>query len=113
MEEPVEHSFLDFIREFGMGMQYAFFELPEQRAQIGRRGSIIFEVRPKENGHNEPHIHAEYQGKNISISLNTFEVLAGNLPPKLQKTAIEWTKQHFEQCKSKWYEYHRYKVTVM
>ena len=113
MNEPIEHNWLDFIRDFGRGMQYAFFEIPEQRVKIGSNGSIIFEVRTKEQGHNEPHIHAEYQGMNISISLNTFEVLAGNLPPKLQKTAIEWTKQHSEQCKSKWDEYHRYKVIVM
>ncbi len=110
MEEPIERNSSEFIRDFGMGMQYAFFELSEQRAQIGRRGSIIFEVRTKEQGHNDPHIHAEYQGMNISISLISFKVLAGNLPPKLQKSAIEWTKQHFEQCKSKWNEYHRYEV---
>lgn len=102
INESIKHNTLDFLHDFGLnGFQYSFFELLEKRVKVSRRGSIIFEVRTKEQGHNEPHIHAEYQGMNISISLITFEVLAGNLPPKLQKSAVEWTKQHFEQCKSK------------
>lgn len=60
MNEPIKHNWLEFIHDFGREMQYAFFELPEQRAKVGSRGSIIFEVCTKEQGHNEPHIHAEY-----------------------------------------------------
>ena len=114
MEDVNLHTWLDFLRDFGLdGFQFSFFEIPEHRGKIGNKGAITFEVRTKEQGHNEPHIHAEYQGMNISISLLTFNVLAGNLPPKLQRSAIEWTKKHFEQCKAKWNEYHKYEVTVM
>ncbi|NLN49103.1 MAG: DUF4160 domain-containing protein [Clostridiales bacterium] len=50
---------------------------------------IKFEIRPKEKGHNEPHCHVSYQGKNISVSLMSFQVLEGNIPSKQQKQAIE------------------------
>lgn len=110
----ITHNLGDFLKDFKcLDIQSAFFGLPEQRVKIGSRGAIIFEVRPREHGHNVPHIHAEYQGQNISISLMDFSVLAGNLPPKLQKSAIEWTKTHYETCKEKWNDYHKYEVPVM
>lgn len=52
-----------------------------ERIAVARDG-IIIEIRSKEDGHNVPHIHAHYQGDNISISLIDCRILAGNIPKK-------------------------------
>jgi hypothetical protein len=69
------------------------------------RGITII-IHPKEQGHNEPHLHAKYQDAEISISLISFEVLAGNLPPKQQKQAIDWCKDNRPILEKYWNEYH-------
>lgn len=67
---------------------------------------IVFKIYPKENGHNEPHCHVSYQGKNISISLISYQVLDGNIPPKQQKQAIAWIKDNIDVIKKYWDTYH-------
>lgn len=66
---------------------------------------VRFEVRPRENGHNIPHIHAHYDGRNVSIALNG-SVLAGEISPKKQKAAIEWVKTNKEIVEARWKEVH-------
>ena len=71
-EEEIE------VCEFPQCMEYVqvyrifcdVFDLGEKREklQILKEG-IVIEIRNKEDGHNVPHIHAHYQGENISISL--------------------------------------------
>ncbi|MBQ8615325.1 MAG: DUF4160 domain-containing protein [Clostridia bacterium] len=110
----IEHNFSDLIRDFGsFNFFYPIFNLCEQRARVSQYKQIIFEIRPKEQGHNEPHVHACYENENISISLITFKVIAGNIPPKQQKLAIEWTKNHIDILKNKWLEYHKYLIPVL
>lgn len=67
---------------------------------------IKFEIRPKEKGHNEPHCHVSYQGKNVSVSLISFQILKGNIPPMQQKQAIEWVRENIEVLKKYWNNYH-------
>ena len=110
----VEHSFSDLIRDFGsFDFFYPIFELCESRGQVGRCKQIVFEIRTKERGHNTPHLHADYEDENISISLVDFSVLAGNIPDKQKKLAIQWTKDHIDFLRAKWNEYHRYRIPVL
>lgn len=78
------------------------FEIIEIRAKVGIVGNIIMELRMKEEGHNIPHIHAKYENNNISISLVDFSVLAGNIPKKNQKIAIQWTRDNQLLLRNKW-----------
>ncbi len=73
---------------------------------IEKYRGIVFKIYPKEKGHNEPHCHISYQGKNISISLISFNVLEGNLPPKQQTQALDWVKKNIETLKKYWNTYH-------
>ena len=57
--------------------------------------------------------HADYEDENISISLVDFSVLAGNIPDKQKKLAIQWTKDHIDFLRAKWNEYHRYRIPVL
>jgi hypothetical protein len=74
--------------------------------KMGKDKGIKFFIYPKEEGHYEPHFHAKYQDAEISISLISFQVLAGNLPPRQQKQAIDWCKDNIETLKKYWGKYH-------
>ncbi|WP_461204567.1 DUF4160 domain-containing protein [Clostridium sp. DL1XJH146] len=76
-------------------------------ARIANVRGLTFEVRPKEQGHNVPHCHVSYQGRNISISLLDFRVLQGNLPPKQQREASKWVEDNIQILKNYWNEYHQ------
>ena len=110
----IEHNFSDLIRDFGsFTFFYPIFELCESRGQVGKCKQIVFEIRTKEQGHNTPHLHAHYEDENISISLVDFSVLAGNIPDKQRKLAVEWTREHIDFLRTKWNEYHRYTIPVL
>ena len=110
----VEHTFFDMLRDFGsFNFLYSIFELSESRGKVGQYKQIFFEIRTKEQGHNTPHLHAHYENKNISISLEDFSVLAGNIPEKQKKLAIQWTKENIKSLQSKWDEYHKYTIPVL
>ncbi len=78
------------------------FQIFEARERIDTVKGIRFEIRPRENNHPLPHIHAEYDGYNISIAIDTAKILAGNLPHKQEKVATEWVKKHKDQLLGKW-----------
>lgn len=82
------------------------FDLYEVRRKIGYYHGISFEVRTKEENHFRPHVHAGYGDYSISISLDTFEVLAGNLPSKQTKKALEWVQDNSELCTEEWNSIH-------
>ena len=83
------------------------FNLAEKREKIRvLKEGIIIEIRNKEEGHNVPHIHACYQGDNISISLIDGEILAGNIPRKNQKIAVDWVMENLESLRTKWENKH-------
>lgn len=110
----IEHDFRDFIRDFkSLTVLYPIFGIEENRARVGARGEIIFEIRTKEQGHNVPHVHACYGDSNISISLTDCSVLAGNIPRKQQTFAVGWVCSNLEFLRSKWNEYHKYSVIVI
>ena len=110
----IEHRGFELMMDFGsISFFYDLFGLCEQRGQVGKVKQIVFEIRTKEQGHNTPHLHAHYEDENISISLVDFSVLAGNIPVKQQKLAIEWTKENIEKLRQKWNEYHRYTIPIV
>lgn len=74
-------------------------------AKVGEHKGIKIYIYPKEQGHNEPHLHAKYQDSEISISLISFTVLGGNLSPRQQKQAIDWCIDHKPVLEKYWNEY--------
>lgn len=83
------------------------FNLAEKREKIKViKDGIVIEIRNKEEGHNIPHIHASYQGENISISLIDGKILAGNLPKRNAKIAVEWVMENMDLLRGKWENKH-------
>ena len=64
---------------------------------------IIIVIYFEDTGrHNEPHIHARYQGQSASFSLKTCEILAGSLPPKQSRMVQTWIDIHQDELLADW-----------
>lgn len=81
------------------------FEIYEIRRKVGEANGIEFSVRTNEGNHTIPHIHAKYGDFNISIAIETGEVLVGNLPKKKEALAVRWVNEHRAQLISDWNQY--------
>lgn len=81
---------------------YECFQIYEIRGRVGESNGVKFEVRTREQNHTIPHIHAAYGEYSTSIAIETGEVLAGNLPKKQQKDAVEWVLNKKEYLLGKW-----------
>ena len=66
------------------------FEIYEVRARVGQENGIIFLVHSNEQNHGLPHIHARFNQYEVSISILSGEILAGNIPNKNLKIAQKW-----------------------
>lgn len=64
-------------------------------------GIIIRMYREVGGRHNLPHIHAEYQGEEIVISLDG-DVLEGSIPNKKLKLVLAWIEIHNEDLSANW-----------
>ena len=78
------------------------FQIVEARGRVGTAKSVVFEVRTRETNHHTPHIHASYDKYSISIAIEDGKVLAGNLPKRQEKDAVNWVKEHREYLLGKW-----------
>lgn len=78
------------------------FKILEIRAKVGEVKGISFEVRTRESNHNTPHIHASFDSYSISIAIETGQVLAGNLPKKQEKYAVNWVINNQQYLLGKW-----------
>lgn len=74
------------------------------RGQIAFENNIKFVIHTRENGHNKPHLHAQYQDKEVVVEIPTGKILKGNIEKKHQKYASEWVINHEDFLKEKWNE---------
>jgi hypothetical protein len=54
------------------------------------------------NEHNPPHFHAEYSEYKASIEIESLELMAGKLPPKVMSLVVEWAQNHQEELMRNW-----------
>lgn len=80
------------------------FDYVSERGQIGEEQCIKFYIHAKEQGHNEPHLHAEYKDKSASLRIPDGKVLSGTLPTKKLKQATAWMASNSDYIKKKWNE---------
>ena len=64
-------------------------------------GIIVKMYRESGQKHNKPHIHAEYSGDEIVISLNG-EVLEGSIPKGKLKLLEAWIELRKEDLEANW-----------
>lgn len=78
------------------------FEIYEIRARVGKENGVLFEIRTNEQNHALPHVHAAYGEYNISIDIASGKILAGTLPKKNQKMAVDWVLTHKDKLLGDW-----------
>lgn len=54
------------------------------------------------NDHNPAHFHAEYAESEASFTINTLEVLEGEMPRRPRALVIEWASLHREELRANW-----------
>ena len=52
--------------------------------------------------HSPPHFHAIYGEREAAISIQTGDVIEGQLPKTATKLAIKWARQHLEELMVDW-----------
>ncbi|MBK7411425.1 MAG: DUF4160 domain-containing protein [Ignavibacteria bacterium] len=52
--------------------------------------------------HNVPHIHAFYGEYSASITIESAEIYAGALPPRVTNLVKEWIELHREELRENW-----------
>ena len=60
-------------------------------------------IRINYDDHNPPHFHAEYQGFKGVFDIKNGQMLAGNLPLKVQKIIREWGRSHRLELVENWF----------
>ncbi len=71
------------------------------------KGGVRIEIRLRENGHNEPHVHAIYADESMSVSLIDADILAGMITnTKVRKRVIDWVKENKNSLFQEWRKYH-------
>lgn len=89
--EELNQILLDYFTEDG---------LLQQTVAVVENVKII--IHTKEHGHNEPHVHAKYQGKEVVISLITGEVLCGYVNPSKTKVAKKYVLKNGKSLINIW-----------
>lgn len=54
------------------------------------------------NEHNPPHFHVVYNEFKAEISIETLEILAGELPKRVYKLVVEWALEHRAELNTDW-----------
>jgi hypothetical protein len=52
--------------------------------------------------HNAPHIHVRYQGTKAIFSIETTDMIEGDLPKKQQKLVTAWMEIHKDELIADW-----------
>ena len=93
----------DLDKQFNIcNMVIPVFLNKDKGASVGHCEGIDFFFHPREDNHNNPHIHCEYSGKTISIDLNTLKVLNGTFKKSKIDFALEKIKENQEDLLNYW-----------
>ena len=65
-------------------------------------GIIISMMYMDNKQHAYPHIHADYQGQSVVLSIPEGEILAGDFPSKKLKLVRAWIEIHHESLLTDW-----------
>jgi len=52
--------------------------------------------------HNPPHFHVIYNEYEAQVSIETLEVLKGELPKRVLAMVVEWSIEHRDELRTDW-----------
>jgi hypothetical protein len=59
-------------------------------------------IRMYHGDHQPPHIHAEYQGHEAFVAIESGEVMVGELPTRAARLVREWCLEHRSELLEDW-----------
>src|SRR5664279_2307474 len=65
-------------------------------------GIVIWMYHDEIHHLGRPHFHARYGGDEASLTIETVEVLAGELPPRALRLVREWASNHQAELRENW-----------
>ena len=65
-------------------------------------GIVIYLYFFDDAAHAMPHVHARYQGSDVSVSIADGTVLAGSIPPAKLRLVQAWIEIHREELVADW-----------
>ena len=65
-------------------------------------GIIVYLYFVDKKQHKKPHIHVKYQDKEAVFSIETGEILEGELPVNKRKLVVAWIEIHKEDLFADW-----------
>jgi hypothetical protein len=68
--------------------------------EISRFFGIV--IKMYYNDHYPPHFHAEYNEHTAEISVETLEIIEGNLPRRVLSLVLEWAALHRAELRENW-----------
>ena len=68
--------------------------------ELSRFYGII--IRMFYSDHPPPHFHAAYQGEQITVSINTLEVIDGQMSRRAVALVLEWATMHQGELRQAW-----------
>lgn len=77
------------------------------------KNNLKVEIRANEGSHKRPHLHVKVKQQEVSIALNNFEVLAGDLDKKHMRFVLAWAKENMDLLKETWETFHGTSVQVV
>ncbi|ACV21360.1 DUF4160 domain-containing protein [Slackia heliotrinireducens] len=80
----------------------SIFDYVYQRGRVGYKNGITFVIHTKERGHNLPHLHARYQGKEVVLEIPSGKVIEGNISRRKLSEASEWVVANADYLEAKW-----------
>ncbi len=54
------------------------------------------------NDHAPPHFHAKYNGEEVLLLIDTWEIYSGYIPKRALKLVIEWADLHRDEIIKDW-----------
>jgi hypothetical protein len=57
--------------------------------------------------HNPPHVHVVAPDFEAKVSIETLEIIAGELPPSVRSEALAWIEAHKAALMARWSEYQK------
>ena len=54
------------------------------------------------NDHAPPHFHAIYAEHQVTLNIETLEILEGSLPRRALSMVLEWAEEHRQELRNNW-----------
>jgi hypothetical protein len=75
-------------------------------------GIVIWMYHDESHHPGRPHFHATYGNDEASVDIESFEIIAGELPPRPRRLVADWALAHRDELRENWDRARRHEPLV-